>query len=46
VPAILVLALTVGGVYSGRDNQLHVQVPRVDAPAIAVGGALDEPEWR
>ena len=42
----LVLALTVGGVYSGRDNQLHVQVPRVDAPAITVDGALDEPEWQ
>jgi len=42
----LILALAVGGVYSGRDNQLHVQVPRVDAPAIAVDGALDEPEWQ
>jgi hypothetical protein len=33
LPAV-VLALAVGGVYSGRDNQLHVHVPRVEAPVI------------
>ncbi len=45
LPAVLV-ALAVAGVYSGRDNQLHVDVPRVEAPAIAVDGALDESEWQ
>ena len=31
-------------VYDGRANQLHVNVPRVDA-AVTVDGKLDEPVW-
>jgi hypothetical protein len=34
-----------GPVYSGREHQLHVQIPRVDT-TIAVDGVLDEPVWR
>ena len=43
--ASLVLA---AAVYSGRDNQLHVTIPRVDTPSatITVDGILDEPAWQ
>jgi hypothetical protein len=33
-----------GGVYSGRDRKLDVQLPRVEAD-ITVDGALTEPAW-
>jgi hypothetical protein len=35
-------------VYIGRENQLQVRVPRVDATAadVAIDGVLDEPVWR
>jgi hypothetical protein len=40
----LVLA---AALYSGRDNQLHVPLPRVDEPGVvvAVDGVLDEAVW-
>ena len=43
----LVLALVTIS-YSGRDNQVHVTLPRVDAPAatITVDGVLDEAVWQ
>jgi hypothetical protein len=43
--ASLVLA---AAVYSGRDNQLHVTIPRVDTPAatVTVDGILDEAAWQ
>ncbi|HVE79945.1 MAG TPA: DUF5916 domain-containing protein [Gemmatimonadaceae bacterium] len=34
-----------GDVYHGRDRQLEVVVPRIDA-AVRVDGSLDEPAWR
>jgi len=42
--AELVLA---AALYSGRDNHVHVPLPRVDEPgtAIAVDGVLDEAAW-
>jgi hypothetical protein len=42
--AALVLA---AAVYSGRDNQVHVAPPRVDAPAatVTVDGVMDEAVW-
>jgi hypothetical protein len=39
---ILTLAATV---FSGRDNQVHVPIPRLDAQ-IAIDGMLDEPAWQ
>jgi hypothetical protein len=35
-------------VYSGRDNQLHVVPPRIEAPAatVTIDGVLDEPVWQ
>ena len=35
-------------VYSGRDNQVHVAPPRVEAPAAAVtvDGVMDEAVWQ
>jgi hypothetical protein len=33
------------GVYSGRDRQLSVRIPRMDA-GIAIDGTLDNPVWR
>ena len=34
-------------VYSGRDNQVHVTPPRLDAPAeVTIDGVLDEPVWQ
>ena len=43
--AALVLA---AAVYSGRDNQVHVQPPRVDAPAaiVTIDGVMDEAVWQ
>jgi hypothetical protein len=43
--AALVLA---AAVYSGRDNQVHVEPPRVDTPsaAITIDGVLDEAVWQ
>ena len=43
--AALVLA---AAVYSGRANQVHVTLPRVDAPAatVIVDGILDEAVWQ
>jgi hypothetical protein len=43
--ASLVLA---AAIYSGRDNQLHVAIPRIDTPAatITVDGILDEAAWQ
>jgi Domain of unknown function (DUF5916) len=43
--AELVLA---AAVYSGRDNQVHVAPPRIDAPAatVTVDGVLDEAVWQ
>ena len=45
--AALVFALA-AGVFSGRENQLHVPAPRLDAAAaiITVDGVLDEDAWR
>src|SRR4051794_1827578 len=43
--AALALALA-ASVYSGRDNQVHVTLPRVEAPAVAVDGVLDEAVWQ
>jgi hypothetical protein len=34
-----------GPVYSGREHQVHVQIPRIDT-TITVDGVLDEPVWR
>ena len=33
--------------YIGRENQLHVRIPRVaaDAAAVTIDGTLDEPAW-
>src|SRR5260370_967195 len=38
------LFVLAAGVFSGRENQLHVPAPRLDAPAaiITVDGVLDE----
>jgi hypothetical protein len=33
-------------VYSGRDNQVHVAPPRVDAAPVIVDGVLDEAVWQ
>lgn len=33
------------GTYNGRENQVHVSIPRIDANA-TVDGVLDEPVWR
>ena len=42
----LVLALA-AVVFSGRDNQVHVTLPRVDAAAaITIDGVLDEAVWQ
>ena len=45
--APLLFALA-AGVFSGRDNQRHVPVPRLDPPAaiVTVDGVLDEEAWR
>jgi Domain of unknown function (DUF5916) len=43
--AAFLLALAVP-VYSGRDNQVHVTPPRVDAAEVTVDGVLDEPVWQ
>jgi hypothetical protein len=43
--AAFVLALALP-VYSGRDNQVHVTPPRVDAAEVTVDGVLDEPVWQ
>lgn len=45
--AALILSLA-AAVFSGRDNQVHVVIPRVDAPAaaITVDGVLDEAVWQ
>jgi len=45
--AAFVFALA-AGVFSGRENQLHVPVPRLDPPAamVTVDGVLDEEAWR
>ena len=44
--AALVVALA-ASVFSGRDNQVHVTLPRVETPAaIAIDGVLDEPVWQ
>ena len=42
---MLVLA---AAVYSGRENQLHVEPPRIDAAAatVTIDGILDEPVWQ
>src|ERR1700733_3602176 len=35
------------GTYIGRDNQLHVRIPRIAADTgVAIDGALDEPIWQ
>ncbi len=46
-PMIAALVLA-AAVYSGRDNQIHVTLPRVDAPAatVTVDGVLDEAVWQ
>jgi hypothetical protein len=45
VLAALALA---AAIYSGRDNQVHVTPPRIDAPAvnITIDGVLDEAVWQ
>ena len=45
--AALVFALA-ATVYSGRDNHVHVEPPRVDTPAatVTVDGRLDEAVWQ
>ncbi len=50
IPALAVVVLLQapsdsGPVYSGREHQLHVQIPRIDT-TVTVDGALDEPVWR
>ena len=42
--AALVVSLA-AAIFSGRDNQVHVPLPRVDAPMITVDGVLDESVW-
>jgi hypothetical protein len=37
-------AAAAGAAYSGRQNQLDVAVPRLDAP-VTIDGRLDEPVW-
>ena len=32
-------------VYSGRDGQLDVAIPRVESPAISIDARLSEPVW-
>jgi Domain of unknown function (DUF5916) len=40
------LAATIAAItYIGRDNQLHVQIPRIAAD-VTVDGVLDEPVWQ
>jgi len=43
--ATLLTAVNPAGTYIGRENQLHVRIPRV-AAEVAIDGALDEPVWR
>jgi len=43
---VFALALAVGGVYSGRDNQVHVAVPRLEAPAVTIDGVMEERAWQ
>src|SRR5512135_1597463 len=49
--ALLSASLLLGGTeptYVGRENQIHVQIPRVEAAAAApvIDGALDEAVWK
>src|SRR5258708_39819800 len=37
-------ALLAPAVYSGRDNQLHVHIPRIVAD-VTIDGSLNEPVW-
>jgi hypothetical protein len=33
--------------YVGRDNQIHVHIPRVETEtSVRIDGSLDEPVWR
>jgi hypothetical protein len=35
------------GTYVGRENQIHVHIPRVETEAsVRIDGSLDEPVWR
>src|SRR5258708_2485685 len=38
-------ALLAPAVYSGRDNQLHVHIPRIVAD-VTIDGSLNEPVWK
>src|SRR5438309_3549356 len=40
----LILAAAAAIIYSGRDNQLNVRIPRIEAD-VTVDGALTEPGW-
>ena len=49
-PLIVALSLAApaaaaGATYSGRQNQLDVAIPRLEAP-VTIDGRLDEPVWR
>ena len=35
-----------GGIYVGREQQLHVSLPRVGAAEPVIDGSLDEPVWQ
>jgi len=45
IAALLVGIDPAGGVFSGRDRQLSVAVPRIEDARIAVDGVLDEEVW-
>lgn len=42
---MLAAGVAAGPLHSGRDGQLDVAIPRIDA-AVEVDGVLDEPAWR
>jgi len=47
IPALMI-ALAAAGVYSGRDNQVHVAIPRLEAPAppVTIDGVMEEEAWQ
>jgi hypothetical protein len=42
---LLMFALAVQAIYSGRANQIRVKLPRFEEAGAAVDGRLDEPQW-
>ncbi|HJQ52571.1 MAG TPA: hypothetical protein VJ825_01895 [Gemmatimonadaceae bacterium] len=45
LPPLLAKTLPLALIFSGRDNQVHVPIPRIEAEA-TVDGALTEPVWQ